>query len=107
MEAAGNKYEPVPTPQQIEVKANKTAQLIFLNLVKPGMHLAKLDSATVKPRGNATYLIQKIGGSFIFGNEVVQRNAENLRENFQLVVGDETRSDLNAADAVALYRHTR
>lgn len=54
------------TPQQIEVKAGQRdpAQLVFFNLVKPEIHLIKVDSQTMKPLPNATYLISKVGGSY-------------------------------------------
>lgn len=54
------------TPQQIELKAGQAqnATLIFFNSMKPGMHLVKVDSETLKPLPNATYLISQVGGSY-------------------------------------------
>lgn len=54
------------TPREIEVEAgaNKTYSLIFLNFLKPGIHLVKLDSESMEPLVNAVFLIQKIGGAF-------------------------------------------
>lgn len=54
------------TPQQVELRAgqNESATLIFFNSLKPGIHLVKVDSETMKPLPNATYLISKVGGSF-------------------------------------------
>ena len=54
------------TPQSIELVAGQTneAVLIFFNSLKPGIHLVKVDSETLKPLPNATYLISKVGGTF-------------------------------------------
>lgn len=54
------------TPQQIELKEGQkeTQVLIFLNALKPGMHLIKVDSETMKPLPNAKFKISKVGGSF-------------------------------------------
>jgi uncharacterized surface anchored protein len=54
------------TPQQIELRADdeETVELIFLNQLKPGIHLVKLDSETMKPMVNAVYVIKKVGGTF-------------------------------------------
>ena len=54
------------SPQQIELKAGntETATLIFFNSMKPGIHLVKVDSETMKPLPNATYLISQVGGTF-------------------------------------------
>lgn len=54
------------TPQQIELKAGQTeiATLVFFNSLKPGIHLVKVDTVTMKPLPNATYLISQVGGSF-------------------------------------------
>ena len=54
------------TPQQVALKAGRSepAILIFFNTLKPGIHLTKVDSETMKPLPNATYLISKVGGSY-------------------------------------------
>ena len=54
------------TPQSIELKAGQQedAVLIFFNDLKPGIHLVKVDSETLEPLPNATYLISKVEGSF-------------------------------------------
>lgn len=53
------------TPQQIELTAGDgILQLIFLNDVKPGIHLIKVDSATLKALPNATFKISMVGGTF-------------------------------------------
>lgn len=54
------------TPQQIELEAGQTeyATLVFFNSLKPGMHLVKVDSETMTPLANATYLISQVGGSY-------------------------------------------
>ncbi|MEG0755850.1 MAG: SpaA isopeptide-forming pilin-related protein, partial [Oscillospiraceae bacterium] len=64
--AAPNSHVVNSTPQQIELKAGQEeiATLVFLNSLKPGIHLVKLDSETMKPLVNATYLISKVGGTF-------------------------------------------
>jgi len=55
-----------PTPQELKVEAGsgKSHQLIFLNYVKPGIHLVKLDSQSMLPLPNARYLISEIGGVY-------------------------------------------
>ena len=54
------------TPQQIELKAEQDTvpTLVFFNTVKPGIHLTKVDSVSLKSLPNATYLISKVGSSF-------------------------------------------
>ncbi len=53
------------TPQQIELTAGGgVRELVFFNTVKPGIHLVKLDSETMRLLPNATYLISRVGGSF-------------------------------------------
>ena len=38
------------TPQEIEIEAgNESYTLVFLNLVKPGIHLVKIDAETKQP----------------------------------------------------------
>ena len=53
------------TPQQIEVKAGtENYALTFLNYLKPGIHLIKLDSETLQPLAGAKFRIARIGGGF-------------------------------------------
>ncbi len=53
------------TPQQIELEAGtQNYTLVFLNYVKPGIHLTKLDSQTMRPLANARFRITEIGGTF-------------------------------------------
>ena len=54
------------TPQEIELKAGatETYNLVFLNYVKPGIRLIKLDSQTMQPLSNAKFRITQIGGSY-------------------------------------------
>ena len=42
------------TPQQIELKVGQTdvPELVFINQLKPGMYLVKVDSETLKPMPN-------------------------------------------------------
>lgn len=53
-------------PQQIEIKADSrdTAVLVFVNQLKPGIHILKLDSQTMKPLKDATFRVTRIGGGF-------------------------------------------
>jgi uncharacterized surface anchored protein len=55
-----------PTAQWIEIKAGQgyISELIFFNLVKPGISIIKIDSVTFKPLPNARFLIKQIGGPF-------------------------------------------
>lgn len=57
------------TPQSIELTAGQAdpATLIFFNDLKPGMRLVKVDSVTMKPLPNATYLISRVGGLLLQG----------------------------------------
>ena len=54
------------TPQEIELEAGvtETYTLIFLNYVKPGIHLKKLDSITMQPLANAKFRITQVGGGY-------------------------------------------
>ena len=53
------------TPQEIEIEAgNQSYTLVFLNLVKPGIHLVKIDSETKEPLPNARFRVSMIGGTF-------------------------------------------
>ena len=53
------------TPQQIELEGGDgILQLIFFNDQKPGIHLVKLDSTDLSPLPNATFRIEKVGGTF-------------------------------------------
>lgn len=54
------------TPQQIEVRADSgdTAVLVFINQLKPGIRILKLDSQTLKPIAGVRFRIEKVGGGF-------------------------------------------
>ncbi|MDR1205672.1 MAG: hypothetical protein LBL26_09380 [Peptococcaceae bacterium] len=54
------------TAQWIEISDGQgyIAELIFFNLVKPGIWLVKVDSATLAPLPNARYRIAQVGGPF-------------------------------------------
>ena len=54
------------TPQQIELKAGQTAtqELVFFNSKKPGIHLVKVDSVTMKSLPNVRFEFKLIGGSY-------------------------------------------
>ena len=52
------------TPQEIELEAGQTGTLVFLNYLKPGIYLIKLDSQTFKPLANAKFRITQVGGDF-------------------------------------------
>ena len=54
------------TPQQIELKAGQTGTqtLIFFNSLKPGIHLVKVDSVTMKSLPNVRFEFKKVGGSY-------------------------------------------
>ncbi len=47
------------TPQQIELKVGQTEipELVFLNQMKPGMYLVKVDSETLKPLPNVKLVL--------------------------------------------------
>ena len=64
--AAQNTHVVNSTPQEIELKAGATDtySLVFLNYLKPGIHLTKLDSQTMQPLANARFRITEIGGTF-------------------------------------------
>lgn len=52
-------------PQEIELESGtQNYTLVFLNYVKPGIHLMKLDSQTMTPLANARFRITEIGGTF-------------------------------------------
>ena len=54
------------TPQQIELKAGQTAtqELVFFNSKKPGIHLIKVDSVTMKSLPNVRFEFKLVGGSY-------------------------------------------
>ena len=53
------------TPQQIELTAGSgTKELVFLNKLKPGMWLVKLDSQTMQPISGVKFRIEKVGGTY-------------------------------------------
>ena len=53
------------TPQEVELRAGSgIVRLTFFNTVKPGIHLVKVDSESMKPLPNAAYLISQVGGTF-------------------------------------------
>lgn len=54
------------TPQHIELKAGQqeTQTLVFFNQLKPGIHLIKVDSQTLKPIPNVRFEIKQVGGSY-------------------------------------------
>ena len=54
------------TPQQIEIKAGQkeTQTLVFFNQLKPGIHLIKVDSQTMKSIPNVRFEFKKVGGSY-------------------------------------------
>lgn len=52
-------------PQEIKLEAGAQNQtLVFLNYLKPGIFLTKLDSQTYAPLANARFKISQVGGSF-------------------------------------------
>ena len=54
------------TPQQIELKAGETQtrELVFFNSLKPGIHLVKVDSVTMKSLPNVRFEFKLVGGSY-------------------------------------------
>ena len=54
------------TPQQIELKAGETQtrELVFFNSLKPGIHLIKVDSITMKSLPNVRFEFKLVGGSY-------------------------------------------
>lgn len=64
--AADHSHVVNSTPQQIELKAGQqeTQTLVFFNQLKPGIHLIKVDSQTLKPIPNVRFEIKQVGGSY-------------------------------------------
>jgi len=63
--AAPNSHVVNSTPQEIKLEAGTTDYaVIFLNYLKPGIHLIKLDSQSMKPLPNARYRITQVGGGY-------------------------------------------
>ena len=53
------------TPQQIEITAgHENYSLVFLNLMKPGVRIVKLDSQTLKALAGARFRVSALGGTF-------------------------------------------
>ena len=59
-------HEVNSTPQEIELEAGVTTTytLVFLNYLKPGIRIVKLDSQTLEPLANAKFRVSKVGGGF-------------------------------------------
>lgn len=64
--AADHSHVVNSTPQQIELKAGQqeTQTLVFFNQLKPGIHLIKVDSQTLKSIPNVRFEIKQVGGSY-------------------------------------------
>lgn len=53
------------TPQEIELKAGDgIKELVFFNLVKPGIHITKVDGADMTPLPNTKFRVSLVGGTF-------------------------------------------
>ena len=53
------------TPQEIELAAGDGIKhLTFFNVVKPGIHISKVDSVTMQPLANAKFKVSLVGGTF-------------------------------------------
>jgi len=64
--AADDEHVVNSTPQQIELKAGdtQTRELVFFNSLKPGIHLVKVDSVTMKSLPNVRFEFKLVGGSY-------------------------------------------
>ena len=84
------------SPQEIKLEAGtQNYTLVFLNYVKPGIHLTKLDSQTMKPLANARFRITEIGGAF--SNEYTT-DANGEIDLSRLTPGSYTVEELAAPD---------
>ena len=84
------------TPQEIELEAGEqNYTLVFLNYVKPGIHLTKLDSQTMTPLVNARFRVTEIGGTF--SNEY-RTDANGEIDLSGLTPGSYTVEELSAPD---------
>ena len=53
------------TPQEIKLEAGTTDNtVVFLNYVKPGIHIVKLDAQTMRPLPNAKFRVTQVGGDY-------------------------------------------
>ena len=61
--ATDDDYVVFSTPQQVQLEAGvtETYTLVFLNYLKPGIHLRKVDAETLQPVPNARFRITRIG----------------------------------------------
>ncbi len=88
------------TPQEIKLEAGtQNYTLVFLNYVKPGIHLTKLDSQTMKPLANARFRITEIGGTF--SNEYTT-DANGEIDLSRLTPGSYTVEELAAPDGYVI-----
>lgn len=64
--AAGDDHVVNSTPQQIELEAGQreTQTLVFFNQRKPGIHLVKVDSQTMRSIPGVRFEFKQVGGSF-------------------------------------------
>ena len=85
------------TPQEIELVegATETYNLVFLNFVKPGIHLIKLDSQTMQPLANARFRITQVGGGY---SKEFTTDASGEIDLTQLDPGSYTVEELAAPD---------
>ena len=95
--AAPNTHVVNSTPQEIELEAGAadTYNLVFLNLVKPGIHLTKLDSQAMQPLVNARFRITEIGGTF---SQEYRTDANGEIDLTQLTPASYTVEELAAPD---------
>ncbi len=52
------------SPQEIELSGNESRTLVFLNELKPGLRLVKLDRETLLPLAGAIFRVTQEGGAF-------------------------------------------
>jgi uncharacterized surface anchored protein len=85
------------TAQWIEVKAGQgyISELVFLNLVKPGIRILKVDSETLTPMAGVRFRVSAIGGSY--SSEFVT-NTSGIIELTALEPGAYTIAELSTLD---------
>lgn len=93
------------TPQEIKLEAGmQDYAVVFLNYVKPGIHMVKLDTQTMTPLANARFRVSQVGGGY--SKEFIS-DINGEIDLTQLDPGSYTVEELAAPDGYLIDDHQR